>query len=345
MGTSEATKAAANHRSRVRRKVLTQMTGGLVVCTIPVLVWWRWAYSERQAVLERVRTQVRVPNVQTTDDLVIENQIQPGDVILFDRKCETCASSPWAAFACVLGRTFLCNDDDGYGASKLPPRSVDHGKFDHIGTWESGIYLISLLSFDCSQAHILKLLLVGLVVPGYIQNRNDLYDPSNLLLLEATPQGIVARSLKSRLEHTQSRSVLLLQLSCPGEKRNNKTSGATLDDEDVERPSQPAFVVRTREHVEKELKNFRDRWVELGKDKKYDQFHSTVAVGGALSYALGLHDYVSGPVSPSAYLVVMGLQKAAAAQNISEGTSRCDLMVAVFLPFFCHADSLCVFYN
>lgn len=132
--------------------------------------------------------------------------------------------------------------------------------------------------------------------------------------MEATPSGIVARPLKTRLERTQSRSVLLLQLCSPGEKRNVEN-----EDDDYE---QMPLVQRTRQHVEKELKNFRDVWTELGEQKGYKRFHSTVALGGAFVYGLGLQDYASGPISPSAYLVLLGLQKAAAAQNIDERENK-----------------------
>lgn len=148
---------------------------------------------------------------------------------------------------------------------------------------------------------------LGLVVPGYVKARQDAFDPSNLLLLEATPSGIVARSLKTRLEHTQSRSMVLLQLCSPGEKRNVE------NDYD-----QGLTVERNRQYLEQQLTTFRDRWIAVGQEKRYDRFHSTVTLGGALVYGLGLQDYVSGPVSPSAYLVLLGLQKAAVAQNITE---------------------------
>jgi hypothetical protein len=140
-----------------------------------------------------------------------------------------------------------------------------------------------------------------------VKSRRDEFDQSNLLLLEATHSGILARSLKTRLEQTQSRSVVLLQLCSPGEKRNVE-----------EGYEQTPTVQRTREHVERELRAFRDRWTELGREKHYHRFHSTVALGGALSYGLGLQNYISGPVSPSAYLALLGLQQSAAAQNINE---------------------------
>jgi hypothetical protein len=103
-----------------------QMGGGLLVSSLPVVVWWKWAADERARLADDARTRVRVPGLQTTDDLLIE-KIQPGDVILFDRRCEKCAAGPWAALACLAGRTFLCDD------SKYSVRSVDTGRFDHIG--------------------------------------------------------------------------------------------------------------------------------------------------------------------------------------------------------------------
>lgn len=112
------------------------MGGGLVVCAIPVAVWWKWSSDERHRVTEEVRTRIRVPSIQTTDDLLIQ-KVQPGDVILFDRRCEKCAAGPWAALSCVVGRSLLCDD------SKYSVRSVDVGKFDHIGTQEE-VFLVGI---------------------------------------------------------------------------------------------------------------------------------------------------------------------------------------------------------
>jgi hypothetical protein len=151
----------------------------------------------------------------------------------------------------------------------------------------------------------------GIIVPGYIENRMDSINPTNLLILEATPSGIVARNLRDRLERTASRSVILLQLCSPGEKRNLAGS----DDEDYE---QMPIVDRARKHVDRELTKFRDTWIGLGDEKSYKMIHSTVGLGGALAYGMGLQNFLSGPVSPSAYLVLMGLQQAAAAQNLNQ---------------------------
>ena len=158
----------------------------------------------------------------------------------------------------------------------------------------------------------------GLIVPGYIRSKADLYEATNLLLLEATPQGIVARPLKDRLEQSFSKTIVLLQLNCPGERRN--------EEEDPD-GAQRLSVERTRKHVERELRLFRDQWVALGsgdgqKKSYYPWIHSTICLGGALLYGLGLQDYSSGPVSPSAYLVLMGLIKASAAQSIDDKENR-----------------------
>lgn len=115
--------------SRVRLQVLSRMAAGLVVATIPVGVWWKVARDERDAVAEDVRTRIRVPGLETSDDRLLE-KCQPGDVILFDRRCEKCAAGPWAATACLAQRRFLCDEKRG-------ARTVDTGRFDHIGTYRS----------------------------------------------------------------------------------------------------------------------------------------------------------------------------------------------------------------
>ena len=69
-----------------------------------------------------------IPSVQTIDDLMVE-KCQPGDVILFDRRCECCASGASAAMACLLGKAILCKEEDG-------TRSVERGSYEHCG--ESG---------------------------------------------------------------------------------------------------------------------------------------------------------------------------------------------------------------
>jgi hypothetical protein len=107
-----------------RIKVFQQLAGGLIVCSIPVAVWWKSAADNRAIILEQQRTKVRVPNIQDSDDLLVE-RMQAGDVLLFDRRCEKCAAGPWAALACLAGRSLLCDE--------RATRSVDQGRFDHVG--------------------------------------------------------------------------------------------------------------------------------------------------------------------------------------------------------------------
>jgi len=70
-----------------------------------------------------------IPSVQTIDELMVE-KCQPGDVVLFDRRCECCASGFTAAVGCLLGKTLLCDDGDG-------TRSVEGGKYEHCGEFSS----------------------------------------------------------------------------------------------------------------------------------------------------------------------------------------------------------------
>lgn len=159
-------------------------------------------------------------------------------------------------------------------------------------------------------------------MPGFVRTRHDEFDPTNLMLLEATPKGIVARPLKDRLERSSSRTILLLQLSCPGEVRKQTTDDDDDDEDGENSKADPVrvSVIRTRQHVERELEKFRDKWLELGEQKGYKWIHSTVALGGAVVYGMGMQDYVisTGPVSPSAFVVLSALQSAAAAQNIRQ---------------------------
>lgn len=278
--------------STARRRVLARMAGGLVVTSIPVGAWWMHARRQRAQRAEEIRTQVRIPGAQDVLDQIIEDRCLPGDVVLFDRRCETCAASPWAALACLVSKGALCDEKS--------VKTVSEGRFDHI----------------------------GIIVPGYIKSKADLWDPSNLLLLEATAsQGIVARPLKSRLEHSQARSIILVPLQVPGERRNaigeqddETTSSSTRRERVVAaappQSAQALSAARTRTHLEKELKQFRDRWIDLGKDQKYHWMHSTLTLGGAVVTALGLEAYASGPVSPAAWLTLMGLQQGAAATNL-----------------------------
>jgi hypothetical protein len=105
--------------------ILVKMAAGVAVPAVPILVWWKSARDDRERQWKEVRTKIRVPNVQTIDDLMVE-KCQPGDVLLFDRRCEKCAAGPTAALSCLASRALLCNEND-------PRKRVDTGKFDHCG--------------------------------------------------------------------------------------------------------------------------------------------------------------------------------------------------------------------
>jgi hypothetical protein len=73
--------------SAARRKVLQQLAGGVVVVSLPIAVWWKSAVNDRNAILERERTKPTNMSslIPDRNDLLIQ-RMQPGDVLLFDRK-------------------------------------------------------------------------------------------------------------------------------------------------------------------------------------------------------------------------------------------------------------------
>lgn len=151
---------------------------------------------------------------------------------------------------------------------------------------------------------------VGIVVPGFSKTKEEELDPSNLLILEATASdGVVARSLLTRLEMSQSRSVILLPLASAGERRN---------DEDYE-PTEK--IVRSKDYMQKQLLEFRDKWIAESKKQEYASGHSTLGIIGAMGYVTGLYVTSPAPVSPSAWLVVSALQKAGVGENLSDRTA------------------------
>mmetsp|Transcript_12204 Transcript_12204/g.22884 ORF Transcript_12204/g.22884 Transcript_12204/m.22884 type:complete len:310 (-) Transcript_12204:36-965(-) len=262
-----------------KMNVALKLAATIIVPSIPVGIWYYSAVQDRKAKAEEVRTRVRVPNVQTIDDLMIE-KCKPGDVILFDRRCHKCAAGPVAALSCFLGKSFLC-DGDGDGGKTRGVKTVETGSFDHC----------------------------GIVVPGKFEKKSEALDPSNLLLLEAAPSGILARPLLTRLEMSQSRTVLLLPLASPGERRNDEDYEPTLK------------TKRLQDHFNKALIKFRDTWIAEGEKQSYKSAHSTLGIIGALSYATGLYKTSKSPVSPSAWLVTTALMESGVGLNISERTA------------------------
>jgi hypothetical protein len=144
-----------------------------------------------------------------------------------------------------------------------------------------------------------------------VKNKGDEFDASNLLLLEATAgEGIVARPLLTRLEMSESRSVVLLPLALPSERRNDQYYEPT------------ASVIATEQIVRKKLEEFRDSWIKTSQEMNYKKAHSTLGLVGALAYALGYHTKNPGPTSPSAWLVTKALADSKVAQNVTERTIK-----------------------
>jgi len=257
-------------------------SGCLLLPVLPVATWHYSTDQDRKAKMKEVSSRIRIPNVQSVDDLLIE-KCKVGDIILFDRRCHKCANGPLAAFNCVLGKALLCSEKS---------KTADIGHFEHA----------------------------GIIVPGYVSNNKaQTIDPSNLLVLEATPsEGIVARPLLRRLELSQSRTILLLPLASPGERRNDEHYEATPKTKQLE------------DHLNESLCKFRDTWTSESKTQNYAGGHSTLGIVGSLSYFLGLHDRIPGPVSPSAWLTISALQQSGAAMSLSEKTSL-DTKVEDFL--------------
>jgi len=167
-----------SHKSKavIAGKVIASMG----VPAIPILSWWKSAHDDRLAHTHSVETKIRVPNIQTVDDLLIE-KCQPGDVVVFDRRCDRCAAGPLAALSCIVGRNLLSKSDHS------GERAVETGVYDHV----------------------------GIVVPG----KDDLDELH--LLEATSGDGIVSRPLLRRLEMSRSRNVTLLPLSSAGEYRNS----------------------------------------------------------------------------------------------------------------------------
>ena len=103
---------------------------GIVGPTVPILIWWNWSSKQRAKQIEASKSKVRVPNVQTVDDLLIE-RCRPGDVILFDRRYETCSAGPFAALSCLLSRAFLCNNNSNSNLGAAT--NSREGNYDHCG--------------------------------------------------------------------------------------------------------------------------------------------------------------------------------------------------------------------
>lgn len=275
-----ASKLLSQLNNHPRVKLAAQLSLSALIPAVPILYWSHNAKQERAERHREVSTKLRIPSVQTVDDLMVE-KCEPGDVILFDRRCEKCASGAAAAMACLLGKTLLCEEEDG-------TRSVESGRYEHC----------------------------GIVVPGRSTAKGAEHDPSNLCLLEATSgRGVACRPLLTRLEMSRSRSVILLPLSCPGERRGE------VDGDGDERAldGKTQFLKNQTYH---ELVKFRDKWLADSEAQNYQSAHSALSITGALLYITGLYPTFPVPISPPAWLVVSALQECGAARKTNEKEAR-----------------------
>jgi len=278
-----------------RLNIAARLAGTFIILpSIPIGIWWYQALEERKQHAHSVETRVRIPNVQTLDEIIIE-KIQPGDLLLFDRKCDKCASGPLSAAACILAKASICGQSH---------HTSEGSQFDHV----------------------------GIVVPGNITKSYD--EGSDLLLLETTPNGIVARPLLARLEMTRSRTVLLIPLAAPLETNRRKkfdslSSSDYQYDGDKDNTSKVVGKINNSEeenektarakfHVRKQLSKFRDTALKSSDKLHYPKYHSLIAISGALAYALGLNERSPSPISPSAWFVVTALQEAGIAMKVEK---------------------------
>jgi hypothetical protein len=172
---------------------------------------------------------------------------------------------------------------------------------------DSFVVDITSPSMDC--------VLVGIVVPGQSTAKGAEHDPANLCLLEATSgSGVTCRPLLTRLEMSRSRSVILLPLSCPGERRFE------VDHGDEGGLSEQTKLVRSITHSE--LAKFRDKWLAESISQDYKSHHSYLSIMGACLYRTGLYPTFPIPISPSAWLVVQALQECGAAMKLNEKQSQ-----------------------
>eukprot|EP00578_Thalassiosira_sp_NH16_P011602 CAMPEP_0181123078 /NCGR_PEP_ID=MMETSP1071-20121207/25681_1 /TAXON_ID=35127 /ORGANISM="Thalassiosira sp., Strain NH16" /LENGTH=315 /DNA_ID=CAMNT_0023208143 /DNA_START=157 /DNA_END=1104 /DNA_ORIENTATION=+ len=275
-----ASKFLSRLNNHPRTKLAVQLSFSALIPAIPILIWSHNAKEEREERRHDVSTRLRIPSVQTIDELMVE-KCQPGDVILFDRRCECCASGAAAALGCLLGKAILCEEEDG-------TRSVEKGSYEHC----------------------------GIVVPGQSTAKGAEHDPSNLCLLEANSgSGIVCRPLLTRLEMSRSRSVILLPLSCPGDRRYEVEYG----DEESSLSENTKFL---KQQSHDELVKFREKWLSDSTSQQYQNQHSTLSIMGALLYLTGLYPTFPIPISPSAWLVVSALQGCGAAMKLNEKQSQ-----------------------
>ena len=124
----------------------------------------------------------------------------------------------------------------------------------------------------------------------------------------------MCRPLLTRLEMSRSRSVILLPLSCPGERRYHVEYG---DDESL---SEKTLFLKNQTY--NELAKFREKWLKDSQTQNYKSQHSYLSIMGSMLYLTGFYPTFPIPISPSAWLVVQALQECGAAMKLNEKQSQ-----------------------
>ena len=88
-------------------------------------------------------------------------------------------------------------------------------------------------------------------------------------------------------------------------------------DEDFQAPEK---AKRTQEYLERQLSDFRVKWVENSIQQGYAYARSSLSIIGALGYGLciGVQDVSRAPVSPAAWMVLSSLQSAGVGENLND---------------------------
>ena len=114
---------------------------------------------------------------------------------------------------------------------------------------------------------------------------------------------------------SRSRSVILLPLSCPGERRYEVDNGEEDNDNELVLSEKTKFL---KKQTNDELTKFRDKWITDSQSQQYQNSHTALSIMGSLLYLTKLYPTFPIPISPSAWLVVSALQECGAAMKLNE---------------------------
>eukprot|EP00587_Corethron_hystrix_P008870 CAMPEP_0113320634 /NCGR_PEP_ID=MMETSP0010_2-20120614/14383_1 /TAXON_ID=216773 ORGANISM="Corethron hystrix, Strain 308" /NCGR_SAMPLE_ID=MMETSP0010_2 /ASSEMBLY_ACC=CAM_ASM_000155 /LENGTH=300 /DNA_ID=CAMNT_0000178493 /DNA_START=1 /DNA_END=903 /DNA_ORIENTATION=+ /assembly_acc=CAM_ASM_000155 len=227
---------------------------------------------------------------QTIDDLLLEN-VLPGDLVLFDRRCYTCASGPLAAAACLASKYFTTD----YGMKGIGPH------YDHVA--------IVVPNPDGSS--------VAMEMGPYV-----------LEVSSGSDGGFRCMPLRHRLGASGSRNVAILPLCVPGEtmrEGDSSISSLSADSKvqeirsEIEKDLSKFMTSMTGGKSKSEVAS-----------RYTGRINSTLTITGALSAAAGLKLPVL-PISPSAFLVVGALNEAGVTARNNDKDLAQQVLVADFL--------------